>query len=44
MKKLYYNANSNKIYYENGSEILTNGGNGKYYDLIEVEIFKISFI
>ena len=44
MKKLYYYANSNKDIYENGSEILPNDGGVKYYDLLEVEIFKISFI
>ena len=44
MKKLYHNAENIFYTYENGKDILPSEGKVKYYDLYEVEIFKISFI
>ncbi len=42
MKKIKLYSNSINSYYENGSDILQNNNDTKFYDLIEVEIFKIS--
>ena len=44
MKKIIHYSNDINLYYENGSEILPSKGETKYYDLLEVEVFKISFI
>ena len=41
MKKIVIYSSSLNDYYENGLEILPNNGQKKYFDLLEVEIFKI---
>ena len=43
MKFLYYDATNINLTYENGSNILPIDGKSKYYNLIEVEVFKIIF-
>ena len=44
MKSLFHDAHNINNTYENGMDILPSNGKTKYYDLIEVEVFKISFI
>ena len=43
MKSLYHDAININNTYENGANILPSNGKAKYYDLIEVEVYKISF-
>ena len=43
MKSLYHDAKHINNTYENGSNILPSDGKQVYYDLIEVEVFKIEF-
>ena len=42
MRKLVHYADTINNYYENGSEILPSNGKKAYYDLLEVEVFKVS--
>ena len=44
MKSLLHDALNINNTYENGKDILPSNGKAKYYDLIDVEVFKISFI
>ena len=41
MRKLVYWPNYINSYYENGSEILPSKGEKAYYELLEVEVFKV---
>ena len=43
MKKFCHYTNI-EDFYENGSEILPSKRETKYYELLEVEVFKVSFI
>ena len=43
LRKLNCRKNNINKYYMNGEEILPNNEQTKYYDLIEIEIFKITF-
>ena len=44
MKKIVHLSNIIDSFYENGSEILPSNGEQKYYDLCELEVFKISIL
>ena len=44
MKKVVHYANYINSYYEKGSEILPSNGKQAYYELVEVEVFKVSKI
>ena len=44
MKKIKHYSNYINDYFENGSEILPSNGQEKFYDLYDVEVFKITII
>ena len=43
MKSIRHWSKSINEYYDKGSEILPSGGQTKVYDLIETEIYKVTF-
>ena len=43
MRSIKHKANEINEYYDKGSEILPSGGQTKVYDLIETEIYKVTF-
>jgi hypothetical protein len=44
LKKIAHYSSSINIDFENGSEILPSNGKDQFYDLLEEEIFKITFV